>query len=195
MISADDLKQVMGCTTLLAMKWLAPLNAAMEKYEINTAVRIGAFIAQVGHESGRLQFVREIWNPKQCPWQLRYEGRADLGNTQPGDGFKFRGRGLIQITGRKNYRLCGAALGIPLENKPELLEIPEYAAMSSGWFWVQGAGLNLSNTAKARLGEGCNLNLIADKGDFEGITLAVNGGTNGWADRLALYNKAEEVLA
>ena len=178
MISVDELKQVMGCTSLLAVKWAAPLNSAMDKFEVNTAVRIGAFMAQVGHESGRLQYVREIWNPKQCPWQLRYEGRADLGNTQPGDGFKYRGRGLIQITGRKNYKLCGEGLGLPLEDKPELLEIPENAALSAGWYWSI---------------HGCNR--LADVGNFREITHVINGGFNGWDDRLALYNKAGQVLA
>lgn len=151
------------------------LNAAMGKYGIVTKLRIAAFIAQVGHESGQLRYVREIWGP--TVQQAGYEGRADLGNTVKGDGSKYRGRGLIQITGRANYAACGEALGLDLINKPELLELPQHAAMSAAWFWsIKG------------------LNTLADQGEFVKITRRINGGVNGLADRKALYEKALKVL-
>jgi putative chitinase len=105
-------------------------------------------------------------------------GRTHLGNTQPGDGWRFRGRGLIQITGRANYRACGAGLGIDLEAAPETLEAPLYAALSAGWYWHTR-----------------NLNRLADAADMHTITRRINGGTHGLADRLALYRSAQAALA
>lgn len=155
--------------------WAGHLNAAMAKYEINTPLRIAAFLGQILHESGQLRYVREIWGP--TPAQARYEGRKDLGNTQPGDGKRFMGRGLIQITGRSNYTQAQSALNLPLLTRPELLEQPENAAMSAAWWWSSR-----------------NLNGWADKGDYIRITKIINGGMNGWDDRLKLYNKAKKVL-
>ncbi len=152
------------------------LNTAMAKYGIVNRLRIAAFIAQVGHESGQLRYVREIWGP--TAQQAGYEGRADLGNTVNGDGSKYRGRGLIQITGRANYAACGEALGLDLVNQPTLLEQPQYAAMSAAWFWSTRG-----------------LNTLADAGDFVKITRRINGGINGLADRQALYDIALKVLA
>lgn len=105
-----------------------------------------------------------------------YAGR--MGNTAPGDGWKYRGRGLIQLTGKNNYRLCGEALGLDLLGRPELLEELEHACMAAGWFWKSNG-----------------LNELADKGDIEGITLRINGGLNGLSDRKALYERALKVLA
>ncbi|SUD43825.1 putative phage encoded lysozyme [Pseudomonas fluorescens] len=152
------------------------LNTAMSKYGIVTIARIAAFIAQVGHESGQLRYVREIWGP--TAQQAGYEGRADLGNTVKGDGSKYRGRGLVQITGRANYAACGEALGLDLINQPELLEQPQHAAMSAAWFWSTKG-----------------LNTLADKGEFVKITRRVNGGVNGLEDRQRLYAQAQKVLA
>ena len=152
------------------------LNTAMSKYGIVTIARIAAFIAQVGHESCQLRDVREIWGP--TAQQVGYEGRADLGNTVKGDGSKYRGRGLIQITGRANYAACGEALGLDLINQPELLEQPQHAAMSAAWFWSTKG-----------------LNTLADKGEFVKITRRVNGGVNGLEDRQRLYAQAQKVLA
>lgn len=151
------------------------LNAAMVKWGIVTPKRQAAFIAQIGHESGQLRWVREIWGP--TAQQAGYEGRADLGNTVKGDGSKYRGRGLIQVTGRANYAACGEALGLDLIDKPELLELPQHAAMSAAWFWATRG-----------------LNTLADQGEFVKITRRINGGTNGLADRQALYEKALKVL-
>jgi putative chitinase len=148
----------------------------MNRYGIVGTARVAAFIAQVGHESGQLRWVREIWGP--TAQQAGYEGRADLGNTVKGDGSKYRGRGLIQVTGRANYAACGEALVLDLIGKPELLELPQNASMSAAWFWsVKG------------------LNTLADQGEFVKITRRINGGVNGLADRQALYEKALKVLA
>ena len=105
-----------------------------------------------------------------------YAGR--MGNTAPGDGWMYRGRGLIQLTGKTNYRLCGEALGLDLLAQPELLEKPQHACMAAAWFW----GSN-------------GLNSLADKGDLETITRRINGGLTGLADRQALYARALKVLA
>ncbi len=153
-----------------------PLLAAMEEYEVNTPARQAAFLAQVAHESGQFQYVKELWGP--TPQQARYEGRMDLGNVQPGDGFKFRGRGLIQVTGRLNYADCGVALGLPLLEHPEMLEEPINACRSAGWFWKTHG-----------------LNELADAGDFERITRRINGGLNGQDERVAFYGRAQAVLA
>lgn len=174
-MTPETLVACLDCPLYRAQKWAEPLTKAMEKYEINTPTRQAAFIAQIGHESGRLVYVREIWGP--TPTQTRYEGRKDLGNTQAGDGFKFRGRGLIQVTGRDNYRKVGQALNLGLESTPELLEKPEWAAESAAWFWKDRG-----------------LNILADRNDFRTITRRINGGFNGYVDRLALWEKAKKVL-
>ena len=120
--------------------------------------------------------MREIWGPTAA--QARYEGRVDLGNTQSGDGPKYRGRGLIQITGRSNNKTCGEALGLDLINQAELLEKPQHACMSAAWFWATRGH-----------------NTLADEGTFETITRRINGGLNGLADRQMLYARALKVLS
>lgn len=170
--------------------FLDPLNAAMDEFEISTAARKSAFLAQVAHESGELRYTLEGATGE------AYEGNVHLGNVHAGDGPRFKGRGLIQITGRKNYQLCGAALGLALLEYPELLEEPVNACRSAAWFWRVGAGLNLGRAAHAHgVKDNCDLNDLADAGDFEGITLAINGGLNGQSDRLAHFGLAQEVLA
>jgi putative chitinase len=136
---------------------------------------MAAFLAQVGHESGGLHWLNEIWGP--TPSQARYEGRADLGNTEEGDGFKFRGRGLIQITGRDNYARASIALATDFISDPDQLAQPEYAVRSAMWFW-QSHGLNE----------------LADVGQFEHITRIINGGLNGKDERLALWACAKEAI-
>jgi putative chitinase len=173
-----------------AARFLEPLADAMEEFDIATPARQAAFLAQAAHESGELRFVLEGASGE------AYEGNVHLGNVHPGDGPRFKGRGLIQITGRKNYQLCGAALAIDLINEPELLEEPVNACRSAAWFWTEGAGLNLSRRAREHgVKENCNLNDLADAGDFEGITLAINGGLNGQPDRLAHFERAQGALA
>lgn len=190
-ITAYDLGDIMPYAPRAKVALYHPLLiAAMERFEIDTAQRAAPFLANVAHESGSLRYVREIASGE------AYEGRADLGNTEPGDGKRFPGRGLIQITGRRNYYLCGVALGVDLVSDPVLLETPKLASKSAAWFWAEGAGQNLSRRALAHgIREGCNLNELADIDDFEGITLAINGGTNGLRDRIAYWERAKAVLA
>ncbi len=175
-ITEQQLLQILPNAGRQAGVFVPVLNTAMNRYGIIGTPRAAAFIAQVGHESGQLRYVREIWGP--TAQQAGYEGRADLGNTVKGDGSKYRGRGLIQITGRTNYAACGEALGLDLLSKPELLELPQHAAMSATWFWSMKG-----------------LNTLADQGDLVKITRRINGGLNGLADRQALYDKALKVLA
>lgn len=175
-ITQQQLLQILPNARTQAGVFVSALNTAMQHYQIVGAKRAAAFIAQIGHESGQLRYVREVWGPTAA--QRGYEGREDLGNTAPGDGRKYCGRGLIQITGRANYAKCGEALGLDLISHPELLELPQHAAMSAAWFWKQKG-----------------LNDLADRDEFNTITRRVNGGLNGLADRLAFWKKAREVLA
>ncbi|ERH56409.1 glycoside hydrolase family 19 protein [Pseudomonas simiae] len=175
-ITSQQLQLVLPNAGRRASVFVPVLNTAMNRYGILGTARAAAFIAQVGHESGQLRWVREIWGP--TAEQVGYEGRADLGNTVKGDGSKYRGRGLIQITGRANYTACGEALGLDLIDMPELLELPQYAAMSAAWFWSTRG-----------------LNTLADQGDFSKITRRINGGLNGLEDRLQLWERAKKVLA
>ncbi|MFL1481828.1 glycoside hydrolase family 19 protein [Pseudomonas grimontii] len=175
-ITQQQLLQILPNAGRYAGVFVPALNTAMNRYGIVGTSRAAAFIAQIGHESGQLRYVREIWGP--TAQQAGYEGRADLGNTVKGDGSKYRGRGLIQITGRANYADCGEALGLDLVKEPALLEQPQHAAMSAAWFWSTRG-----------------LNTLADQKDFARITRRINGGLTGQADRQALYDKALKVLA
>lgn len=174
-MTPEQLAACTGATVARAAQHLPHLLAAMDEFDIDTPARIGMFLAQVGHESGYLVHMREIWGPTRA--QERYEGRADLGNNQPGDGSRFRGRGLIQITGRANYAACGKALGVDLLADPVQLERSPLAQRSAAWFWHSRG-----------------LNALADAGKFEQICRRVNGGLNGYADRLRLWEKAKAVL-
>lgn len=172
MITRDLLAAVIpGIPPLRLDRFTEPLAQACAEYGIDTPARVAAFLAQIAHESGGLRYVREIASG------AAYEGRQDLGNTEPGDGIRFRGRGLIQITGRANYRRCGEALGLDLEALPELLEEPVNASRSAAWFWASR-----------------KLNALADAGDFLKITKRINGGTNGLADREAYHARAKAAL-
>ena len=170
-MTLDQLKEIMPYAGKRAETFLEPLNAAMAEFEINTPARQAAFLAQITHESGSLRYVKEIASG------AAYEGRKDLGNTEEGDGMRFKGRGLIQITGRANYAQCGAALGLDLLAEPDLLEQTENACRRAGWFW-QTRGLNE----------------LADDGEFKLITKRINGGYNGLADRQAYYARARGTL-
>ena len=150
------------------------MNRPCRRYHIDNPARQAAFLAQIAHESGSLIYTREIASGK------AYEGRKDLGNTVPGDGQRFRGRGLIQITGRANYAGCSTALfggAQVLLIHPERLEEPAPAARSAAWFWWKRG-----------------LNELADKGEFDQITRRINGGQNGRAERRAFWKTAKLVL-
>ena len=156
------------------------LNRAMARFKIDSPVRAAAFLAQIGHESGQFRYVRELGSDQYLSKYDTGSLAKRLGNTPEadGDGQKYRGRGLIQITGRANYTTCGEALALDLVNHPELLEKPQHACMSAAWFWASGG-----------------LNTLADAGQFDKITQRINGGQNGAADRQALYARALKVLA
>jgi putative chitinase len=182
-----------ACPPERAAAWVSHLQAACALAEVDSAQRLACFVAQLGHESGRLRHTREIWGP--TPAQLRYErdfaspwSRTDprnrlafaLGNTKAGDGRRYLGRGLIQTTGRANHLLTTLRLrellGADVPDfvaTPALLELPLWAALSAGLYWrVKG------------------LNRWADAHDFATLTRRVNGGHNGLADRQALYSRA-----
>lgn len=175
-MNANELSRATGASLARAAAWLVHINSALSEFYIDTPARTSMFLAQIGHESGGLIFTTELWGP--TPAQLGYEGRKDLGNTQPGDGFKYRGRGLIQITGRANYDHVGQAFLLDLLQNPSLLSTPALAARSAAWFWMRHG-----------------LNELADAGDFEQITRRINGGLNGYLKRVALLQSAKEVFA
>ena len=198
-ITEQQLLQILPQARQVAGFFVPALNAAMARFKINSPVRMAAFIAQVGHESGQLTRMVENLNYSadrlQAVWPNRfnatlaaqvarkpeqianivYGGR--MGNALPGDGWKYRGRGLIQLTGANNYRAAGAALGLDLVSHPELVEQPDTAALVAGWFW-QSNGLNE----------------LADSGQFAKITRTINGGLTGQAERMALRDMAAKVL-
>lgn len=180
-LTRQQLQASTGSTAARAAAWLPHIQRACEIFAINTPARMAAFFAQIGHETGRLVYVREIWGP--TPAQRGYEGRKDLGNTRPGDGKKYLGRGLIQTTGRANYAAARVGLNVYLESvpdferHPELLEQHEWAALSAAWYWHSRG-----------------LNALADAGNFLLITRRINGGTNGLDDRLDLYAAAQQAV-
>jgi len=183
-------------------KWLKPLTDTFAKYGIDSPKRQAAFIGQCQHESANFKTLEEnlhysagalmrVWgsrfpdaatsekyanNPEAIANKV-YGGRADLGNTQDGDGWKFHGRGVIQLTGRSNYTVCGQALGQPLTEQPELLLQPEWACLSAGWFWNKKG-----------------LNALADNEDWETMTKRINGALNGYDDRENKIHKAMDIL-
>lgn len=174
MITLDQLRAIMPYAGSRAVTYIDPLNRAMDERGIDTPARQAAFLAQIAHESGSLRYVKEIASGE------AYEGRRDLGNTEPGDGPRYKGRGLIQITGRANYRQCSEALfgdAQALLDHPEFLELPENATRSAAWFWASRG-----------------LNERADRAEFDRITRVINGGINGMEDRLAHWDRALKVL-
>lgn len=152
-------------------KWF---NEFADQYCVNSPQRIAAFFAQLIHESGSFKYTREIASGE------AYEGRKSLGNVYPGDGKRYKGRGYIQITGRSNYAAVSKYLfndvNVLLHN-PDLLATPKYAMLASFWYW-----------------EKHKLNELADKGWMQTITKRINGGMNGWADRLKHYNRICDVV-
>lgn len=172
MVTVDQIIRIMPHAGKRAAIFIDPLNAAMREFHINSPVRCAAFLAQLAVESGELRYVCEIASG------AAYEGREGLGNTQPGDGIRYKGRGLIQITGRANYFDCGQALGINCIDDPSLLEQTDLACRSAAWFWASRG-----------------LNGLADDGDFERITRRINGGSNGAQKRRDYHAVAKSVFA
>lgn len=204
-LDLDKLKEAFPKAKESRLEELLPgFEEAFELFDINTPSRQAAFLAQCAHESGNFNFMVENLNysaealdrvfPKyfknagrdandyaRNPEKIAnvvYSGRMGNGDEESGDGFKFRGRGLIQLTGRNNYTLCGEALGVDLTEQPELLETPVGACLSAGWFWATN-----------------NLNDLADAGDIKAMTKRINGGYIGLEDRIHHYEHAMAVLA
>lgn len=190
MITLGQLIHATNSKEEYAKKFFPFIVETLERYNINTSIRQLCFLSQVGHESGGLYYTEEIASG------LSYENRNDLGNTQKGDGKKFKGRGLIQITGRFNYSKLGEAFGIDLINNPKKLgglnvkkctpEQLKYAALSAGWFWNSQ---NLNSLAdlieiNKKLSAG-----TSNRANFIKITRKINGGENGLQDRLDRYVK------
>ena len=199
-ITTDTLRLCAGSTTLRAATWAPHIQRACQIFEINTPARVAAFLAQIGHESGHLVYVRELWGPTSAqatyerdfaaPWVRLVGGQRhrntkpfDLGNHRAGDGHYYLGRGLIQTTGRANYAATRDGLRQHLPNVPNFeadpvaLEQMDWASLSATWFWHSRG-----------------LNALADAGDFGAITRKINGGVNGMAERLALWAKAKDAL-
>lgn len=154
------------------------LGAAMQRViseGVNTPLRLAHFLAQAAHETGGWRYMKEIWGPS--PAQVRYEGRRDLGNTQPGDGRRYMGRGIFQLTGRANYAKFGAKLGLDLVNHPEIAAEPGPAVQLALAYWNDRG-----------------LNAYADRDDVVAVTKRINGGTNGLLDRRHALARAKAVL-
>jgi putative chitinase len=164
MIAATQLTAICPHAGQRIATFLQPLNDAMSRFSILTPRRQAAFIAQCAHESGEFRYMRELASGD------AYEGRADLGNTQPGFGRKYKGLGLIQVTGHDNITAAGIAIGVDLESDPTLGEAPEPASLISAWFW-QTHGLNE----------------LADTNAFGTITKRINGGYTHIDERLAYW--------
>lgn len=152
-------------------KYFPFVQKGLDQYKINTPRRIAAFFAQIAHESASLHYSQEIASG------AAYEGREDLGNTVPGDGVKFKGRGLIQITGRNNYTAISIPFYTNFTEHPEKLEQPEFAFLSACWFW-----------------DVKNLNRFADVDGFENITRRINGGLNGIEERKSRWEETRKAL-
>lgn len=186
-MTIGQIKEAACASTTNACKFEPYINEACDRFEINTPIRRLCFLAQVGHESGSLFFTEELASG------TAYEGRKNLGNIKRGDGVRFKGRGLIQITGRANYKSVGDALGIDLITKPEALsgknagkctnEQLKNAAMSAAWFWNSRKLNTIADTIdiKKPIDSGANLEA------FKLLTRKINGGFNGLPDRLNRY--------
>lgn len=169
-LTLDLLRACMPHSGERATVFVEALNHAMLEFGIDTPIRQAAFLANVAHETGSLRYLREIADGS------AYEGRKDLGNIYPGDGKKFPGRGLLQVTGRTNTETCLVSLGRP-ESDLAYLETPMGASRSAAWFWKWK-----------------NLNELADTGRFWSVCKTINGGTNGLDERIIGYVRCLKVF-
>ena len=187
LVTAQTLARIAGASindnmvsTAIGLQ-MAGIGAGLERPH-----RLAMLLSQLSHESMGWRYDREIWGPTKA--QARYEGRKDLGNSQPGDGSRFRGRGPIQITGRANYTAFTRWARRMDADAPDFTAIPDavnsnpWEGLGPIWYWSEGNPT------------GRSLNRLADMGDFEGVTRKINGGLNGYADRQARYARAALVL-
>jgi putative chitinase len=202
-LTARQIAEACHIKPAAAAPWVEPLNAAMARFDIDTPARAAMFLPQIAHESQRFTRGREnlyyttekrllsIFGKHIRPAEARrflrnpealanrvYANRYGNGNEASGDGYRYRGGGPLGLTFRGNYRLCGAEIGFPLEERPELIERKDVGALAAAWFWWAN---------------GCNA--LADQGKFESITRRINGGQNGAEDRAALWASAKAALA
>jgi putative chitinase len=202
-LTLDQLKKILP-TNKNPQDWLPVLAKVLPKYEINSVNRVAAFVSQCSHESGGFNALQEnlnyradvltrLWptrfpadvaaayvakpNKQEAIANRAYCDRMGNGNEASGDGWKYRGRGLIQLTGKSNYQAFANSIGVTVEKASEYLATLEGAAESAAWFWKKN-----------------NLNELADKGDTLAITKRINGGTNGLDDRVKKYNEALNIL-
>lgn len=201
-MNSEQLAQALKITPIKAEEWIDAINETFDRFDISTPERQACFLGQCAHESGGFTALKEnlnysaegltkVWpkrfpsldaaqpyhrNPEKIANKV-YADRMGNGNEASGDGFKYRGRGLIQLTGKDNYRACGEALGVDLVEEPDLVSTPQYAALSAGWFWDKN-----------------KLNQFADANDMTGLTKRINGGTHGLDDRVARTQTAIDVL-
>ena len=200
-MNAEQLAQALHMTPAKAEEWIDAINQTFEYFDISTPEQQASFLGQCGHESNgftalvenlnyKAESLCKVW-PKRFPTldaaqpynrnpeaiaNHVYAGRMGNADEDSGDGFRYRGRGLIQLTGRANYKACGEALGVDLEANPEAVETPQFAALSAGWFWSTHG-----------------LNRIAE--DILAVTKKINGGTLGLDDRVARTERALNALA
>jgi putative chitinase len=173
-LSPDRLCCILAAPRGRVERFREPLVEAMRASSIDTPLRQAHFLAQIGHESGGLRWTEELASGES------YEGRTDLGNDRPGDGRRFKGRGLIQLTGRANYRAFGEAVGQDLTSDAGACRVASEPALCVGaatWFWSRNG-----------------LNALADRDDLEAVTRRVNGGLNGLEDRAAYLRRARLLL-
>jgi len=202
MITESVLVMSQTCTPAMAEKWAIPLQFVCDKYEINTPARVAGFLAQTGHESGGFRFTSEdlhyraealtrVWPTRFPPGiaesyamqperiaNRAYADRMGNGDEASGDGWKYRGRGLIQLTGADNYADFSLSADNEALSDPDSVAEPELAALSAGWFWSRNG-----------------LNALADAKDIVGMTRRINGGTNGLDDRQMRYSRLISVLS
>jgi putative chitinase len=201
-MNTEQLAKILKMKPAKAGEWIDAINETFEKFDISTPERQACFLGQCAHESGGFTALSEnlnysaaslcrVWpkrfptitdgqicerNPEKIANRV-YASRMGNGDEESGEGYAYRGRGLIQLTGKSNYEACGKALDVDLIENPDLVATPQYAALSAGWFWNKN-----------------KLNAYADKGDMEGLTKKINGGTHGIEDRVARTQLAIDVL-
>ena len=184
-ITSQQLLQIAGTNTVKDRidACTAGVNLTFEKYNINTKLRMAHFLAQIMHESGSLKWLRELWGPteQQKKYDPPFRLAKTLGNLNKSDGFKYRGRGLIQLTGKNNYKKftneIGSEFDVDFVSHPDLVESVPYAVLVAGWYW---------NTR--------NINKFADRDDLRQVTRSINGGFNGLNDRRKYLKRAKLVL-
>lgn len=170
-VTREQVIRIMPAAKGRVDRFLVFINRYAPEFGITTSLRMAHYLAQVAHESAELKYTKELASGAE------YEGRKDLGNTSRGDGVRYKGRGLIQLTGKANYKAYKEYCGFDVVAKPELLEQPLGATRSSMWYW-QTHGLNA----------------LADKDDIKAVTRRINGGYNGFADREKYLTRAKKAL-